>query len=109
MLTRVSYLKSPLEFVQLTRVNEYYRYRDSRFSLPSFFVSWPLIARSLSSSPITEPYESQLYLRLSINVEGGIFGFSSCAGGSGRDGRLPCLARLRNTSPSQAHCNISQR
>lgn len=82
----------------------------SRFALFAAFVLRLLaIDRSLSSSPITEPYESQLYLRLSINVEGGIFGFSSCAGGSGRDGRLPCLARLRNTSPSQAHCNISQR
>lgn len=117
ILTRVRSLKSPLEFVKLTRVNEYY----SSLELPafrlasSFFVSLPLPKSfghwSFSSSPLQSQNltKSQLYLRRSRNVEGGIVGFSSCAGGSGSDGRLPCLARLRYTSPSQAHCYIYER
>lgn len=74
------------------------------FSLPKSF--WQLIPVS------SETYKSRVSLCSGVefrNVEGGIVGFSTSAGGSRRDGRLPCLARLHHYPPSQAHRYLPQR
>lgn len=89
--------------VGLTRVNTYcgsflfFAGFLGHFHQPKSFGN-----RSSSPLPITEP-------RRIRNVEGRIVGCCACPGRSRRHGRLSCLARLRYTPPSQAHCHLSQR